>query len=270
MNRESLFQHIFLYTIVLLAFFSFGFLVLTILSPIRRKHLKHTDIIQAIVAVLLGLAAVYGFLEYNQIRRPYISLMKIRAISNFTLPGAFIMVPGEAGSDERLKDRVGSYIPSENFADASSPVKDSVEEILVDLEVANTGPLAGVDCQIRKILFKSAQYESLAELWAQVEKEHPDRVSILADDIVLHPQQEQTYSFMFHRKEEGFEPGKTIYVLCDIKYNSIEGGIFSNKTPQAGIEARRTYRVLNLYSIWRAEAYTEVIHASLKRSEIIE
>ena len=275
MNWGDLFQQGLLKLLYVLALFSVIYLVYILISHVgSREALRSTEVIQAMVAVALGIAAVFGISEYKQLRRPYVSLMNVKAISNLSNPDIPVKVP-EGIEDEvkygkttgELKATAGKYVSAKYFADASDTIKDSVEEILVDLYFKNTGPLAATNCQIQIAHLKSPGEKSLSDLWDELEK-IPKVISPITTDVILNPQQEQTYSFMFHRSESGFQRGGSRYVLCDTRYNSIEDlRKVRGKGENSIRDSKKTYRILNLYQIWYPAAWTDIIYSNLIRSE---
>lgn len=150
-------------------------LLLTRVSFLRTSP-KITDVIQAIVAVGLLVAAFFGIQEYKTIRRPYVSLIEVKASSNLTDHRTLVRIPSDL-EDERkygpvsdeLKALVNKYAPSDVFRNVPNKVRDAVEEILVDLHFKNTGPIAATQCKISVASLKDHAGKALSDLWAEYE-----------------------------------------------------------------------------------------------------
>jgi len=276
MNWGDFLQQGLLKVLYALALFSVVYLVYILISHVgSRETLKSTEVIQAMVAVALSIAAVFGIFEYKQIRRPYVSLMNVKAISNLSDPDMPVKVPGGIHDEKKygevtdeLKENIGKYVPAKYLANAPDTIKDLVEEILVDLYFKNTGPLAATNCQIRIAYLIGHGEKSLSDLWDELGK-MPTGIFLIADDVILNPQQEQTYNFMFHRNANGFKRGDSRYVLCDIRYNSIKDvKKVTGKEESLSREFKRSYGILNLYKIWYAAAWTDIIYSNLIKGEI--
>jgi len=196
----------------LLVLIAFGALVLLVAQCVTSMDTcRYASLVQAIVAVGLLLMAVFGIYEYKAIRRPYVSLGEVKAKSNLSNPNNIIK------KDQKIRTA------AELLELGDEETLKSVEEILVDLIFKNTGPVGARDCQIKYSLMRNYnEQKELRELWDD-RPDQPDTLKFTpVDAIVLNPQQEQISNLMFHRKE--MKEGDKIFILCDVRYNSVKGG----------------------------------------------
>jgi len=191
-----------------------------------REGVKSTDLAQAIVGLGLLAAAAFGLNQYAQLRRPYVSLVGVKAESNLAKPESLIKYPdgyqNRTDLPDDLKQLSGKSVSPKEILKSPPFIREDVEEILFDMTFKNTGPLGATDCDIKYAHVIDHKGKALKLLWDEAEQkpqENFEGVRPLADDIVFNPQQEQSFHFMIHRKH--IAQGAVLFILCDVQYNSI-------------------------------------------------
>lgn len=279
-----------------------------------REGVKSTDLVQAIVGLGLLAAAAFGLNQYAQLRRPYVAMVDITAESNLARPGLLMRYPDKPtiiSRQEVLNKRPSIRNAVEEIL-FDMTFKNTGPLAAVDCEL-QYAQVPGHEGKALKELWNDAEKEALeyrgkrnqleaekqkqleAEIDAlsnpqektqlvekidkqfkdkirNLEKTYNSRARPLADDIVLNPQQEQTFHFMVHHKN--IKPGTIIYILSDVRYNSVErrrkddDNETADEKTQEKKNHQKNYRILNLYKIWHPEAWTVIFYPNLIRSEV--
>lgn len=248
-----------------------------------KGNVNLTDLIQATVAVGLFIIAYYGLGEYKEIRRPYVSLMEVKAESNLTNDNILINFPKYEKNNDchrqyqvELNNLWGTRVSTEQIRHIPQCIRDQIEEILISLRLKNNGLVGAINCHLKYFFFSAYDDKPLKELWEEAEKHGNQRekkiIECKGENLALSPQQEQTYGFMFLKKD--MAQGNIFHFLCDIQYDSIKDKKMiqkrqdNNKRMKKG--TGRTYRILNLYQIWYPQAHSDIYYASLIKSEVYD
>lgn len=234
---------------------------------------KPSDVVRAICAIaFLGLA-LYGLYQYEGIKRPYVALTKVEVKSNLADPNNLIQFHASSETEcspalsakQKQKTRKKVFVTAREILDERTPacVRDTVEELLIDLHFTNSGLVGATDCEIR-YLFLANNVEvgmPLDILWKEnwEKEQHKDNRTI-SKTIVLNPQQENVFGTMTNRKGTWGKVGDpgVLKLLCDVQYNSV--------TNRENLGAR-PYRVLSLSEIRYYPGYTDKFYSHVVRSE---
>ena len=235
------------------------------------------SIVQAIAAVVVALIAIFTFCyatsEYDNYikteKRPYVTLFRVDIESNLIKK-----YPIWSHDESRIMP------PSEVLSKENGPIQKKVQEIIVDLNFKNTGPVAAKNVQLDWYIFLGDRYTKGGKPNSQsIINETTNFRELISKSIqpwkkekasfkALAPGQEMIKFFMFKpeqwsekynvmndaNRDDPEDGTNECYLICIIKYNSI------NETP---------HEYFGVYKLLHIRAWTKVYYAELMQSEII-
>ncbi|MEN6489937.1 MAG: hypothetical protein ABFD66_13850 [Smithella sp.] len=234
------------------------------------------SIAQAVAAVVVALIAIFTFCyaasEYDNYKktekRPYVTLFRVDIESN-------LIKKYPIWSHDESKIMPSSEVLSKE----SGLIQKKVQEIIVDLNFKNTGPVAAKNVQLDWYIFLGDQYTKDGEPNSQSKINETTDFREIFKTIepwkkedkffkALAPGQEMIYYFMFKpeqwskdynvmndaNRDDSKYGTNECYIICIIKYNSI------NNAP---------HEYFGVYRLHHIRAWTKVYYAILMQSEII-